>query len=324
MNSKKSAQIRFLSHAVLERLRLSTTKVVASIEQLIHERGNAKVWNAPKSVITPPDGRYMMATIAAADNPPVLAVKTLLLNPKNTMRGLKSIYAMVTLMDSETGIPLAILDGGWVTALRTAGLSAVAAKRMANLDSSVAAFIGCGVQAQSHLKAFADLFPLKEIHAFGRGIQNRDALCRSAEGLGLAAIASRTAQDAVQNADLIVTSVTISPELKPFLDAQWLKAGAFVTMTDLAAPWFPQSMSRFDRIIIDDQEQEAAMLKPLVRSELVSGDLTDLVNGLIAGRVSAIERNAFVFRGLALGDLAISALAYEHAVKTGRGILVDF
>jgi len=324
MNSKKSAQIRFLSHAVLERLQLSTTEVVASIEQLIHERGNEKVWNAPKSVITPPDGRYMMATIAAADNPPVLAVKTLLLNPKNTMRGLKSIYAMVTLMDSETGIPLAILDGGWVTALRTAGLSAVAAKRMANLDSSVAAFIGCGVQAQSHLKAVADLFPLKEIHAFGRGIQNRDALCRSAEGLGLAAIASRTAQDAVQNADLIVTSVTISPELKPFLDAQWLKAGAFVTMTDLAAPWFPQSMSRFDRIIIDDQEQEAAMLKPLVRSELVSGDLTDLVNGLIAGRVSAIERNAFVFRGLALGDLAISALAYEHAVKTGRGILVDF
>ncbi|SEQ84140.1 ornithine cyclodeaminase/alanine dehydrogenase [Nitrosomonas sp. Nm51] len=71
-----------------------------------------------------------------------------------------------------------MLDGGWVTAARTAGLSAVAAKRLAKIDSSVAAFIGCGVQARSHLKVFADLFPLTEIRAFGRGAENRDKLCQ--------------------------------------------------------------------------------------------------------------------------------------------------
>ncbi len=323
MSLRESVKIRFLSHSLLRKMQLSSISIVASIEHFIHGRCNAQVWNAPKAVITPPDGRYMMATLAAADNPQILAVKSLLLNPENTARGLKSIYALVVLHDSDTGIPLAVMDGGWVTAVRTAGLSAVAARRLANVDASVAAFIGCGVQAQSHLKIFADLFPLKEIRAFGRGTENRDALCRSARNLGLAAVASKTAQEAVHNADLIITSVSLSPDLKPFLDAQWLKPGAFVTMTDLAASWFAESMPVFDRIIIDDHAQEAQMEKPLVQPDLVSGDLTELVHEKNRGRSAVIERTAFVFRGLALGDLAIAALAFQYACDTGQGVLIE-
>ncbi len=75
-----------------------------------------------------PDVRYMMATLAAADDPPVLAVKSLLLNPRNSGQGLKPINVLVTLLDSETGLPLAVIDGNWVTAMRTTALSAVAAK----------------------------------------------------------------------------------------------------------------------------------------------------------------------------------------------------
>lgn len=324
MNPQHVSEIRLLSGAVLKKLRLSPTAVIDSIEHVLRHRHSANAWNAPKAVITPPDGRYMMATLSAADDPQILAVKTLLLNPKNTARGLKSIYALVTLLDSDTGIPLAILDGSWVTAVRTAGLSAVAAKRLANADAAVAAFIGCGVQAHSHLKLFADIFPLREIRAFGRGTANRDALCRTARELGLTAIASKTAHDAVCDADLVVTSVTLLPQLQPFLDAHWLKQGAFVTMTDLAMPWYPDSMPVFNRIFIDDQEQESQMPNPLVRPDLVCGDLTDLVNEQVVGRVTGAQRTAFVFRGLALGDLAVSALAFQRARDTGQGILVEF
>lgn len=326
-NNKVIAQIpthiRYLSQVSLEHLHLTTKAVVESIEHLIHGRVQDPVWNAPKAVITPPDGRYMMATLAAADDPPFLAVKSLLLNPENPKRGLNSINSLVTLLDSDTGLPLAILDGNWVTAIRTAGLSAVAAKRMAKPESSIAAFIGCGVQAHSHLQMFAELFPLQEIRAFGRGTVNRDAFCASAQSMGLKAIPSETAQQAVTDADLIVTSVTISPQLIPFLDARWLKPGAFVTMTDLAAPWFSDSMSAFDRIIIDDLEQEASMSKPLVDSALVSGDLTGLVNGEITGRHAKDERTVFVFRGLALGDLAVAGLAYQRACELLQGTLID-
>ena len=318
---RQSSDIRYLSWDLLQSLQLTPQEISFSIEHLLLGRKRQQVWNAPKAVITPPDGRYMMATLAAADDPPFLAVKALVLNPDNPKNGLASINSLVTLLDSRSGLPLAVLDGNWVTAVRTAGLSAVAAKRLARPDASVAAFIGCGVQAHSHLQALAALFPLTEIRAFGRGTTSRDTFCRSVEKMGLTAVASETAREAMHDADLIVTSVTLSPQLVPFLDARWLKPGVFVTMTDLAAPWLQESMAAFDRIIVDDLEQEASMDKPLVDSALVLGDLTGLVAGDAAGRCTADERTAFVFRGLALGDLAVARLAYQRACECSQGTL---
>lgn len=314
--------IRYLSQSSLQSLQLTTHDVIASIEHLLFAKTQQQAWNAPKAVITPPDGRYMMATLAAADNPPFLAVKALILNPENPKYELASINALITLLDSRSGQPLAIIDGNWVTAVRTAGLSAVAAKRLARPDASIAAFIGCGVQALSHLRALAEIFQLKRINVFGRGAASRNVFCRSANEMGLSVITTQTAQEAIQDADLIVTSVTLSPQLVPFLDARWLKPGAFVTMTDLAAPWLSESMSVLERIIIDDLEQEAGMPEPLVDPALVHGDLTGLVTGKTAGRQSADERTAFVFRGLALGDLAVSGLAYQRAWGQSQGTLI--
>jgi ornithine cyclodeaminase/alanine dehydrogenase len=107
------------------------------------------------------------------------------------------------------------------------------------------------------------------------------------------------------------------PAPEPFLDARLLKPGAFVAMVDLALPWLPEGMAAFDRIVIDDQEQEAKMTKPMVAPALVAGDLTGLVCGDIAGRSNGQERTAFAFRGMAVGDLAIAGLAYVRAKASG-------
>ena len=309
----------YLSERILENLGVTTLDAVGAIEHLINGRAEGTVWSAPKAVVQPPDGRYLMATLAAADDPPFLAVKSLVLNPGNPKRGLKQINASVTLLDSETGLPVAVMDGNWVTAVRTAALSAVAAKRMALPKAEVCAFIGCGVQAQSHLRAFADLFPLCEIRAYGRGRPNIEALCGAALDLGLDAVPCSSAKDAVTDADLIVTSVTYSATLEPFLDAGWLKPGAFASVTDLAAPWIKDSLSRFDRIVIDDLEQEASLPDKLVPPELVMGDLSALVLGEIPGRGGRQDRTAFIFRAHPLGDLALAALAYRKAVENGLG-----
>ena len=307
-----SASLPYLSGKFLERLSITTEEIIGSIEQAILGQRRGTVWSAPKAVVTPGDDRYIMATLAVADDPPIVATKSLVLNPRNPQHGLATINSVVTLMEGETGLPLAIVDGNWVTAWRTAGLSAVAAKRLARPDAAVIAFIGCGVEARSHLAVFRDLFPLREIHAFGRGTANRDALCRSAEELGLKAAASKTAKEAIGDADIIVTSVTIFPSPEPFLDARWLRPGCFATMTDMAAPWLAESMDVFQRIVIDDQEQEVKMSKPMVAPALVAGDLSGLVCGDLPGRKNAQARTAFVFRGLALGDLALAGLAYRR------------
>src|SRR6185295_11135687 len=111
------------------------------------------------------------------------------------------------------------------------------------------------------------------------------------------AVPSDTAMAAIQGADIVVTTVALMPPPVPFLDARWLDAGSFVTMTDLA--------------------QEATMSKPMIRPELVAGDLTGLVSGDVAGRQSTSERTTFAFRGLAVGDLALAGLAYGRAKAIG-------
>lgn len=307
------ANIPYLSEAALVDLGITTQDVIESIETQIAGSARATVWSAPKAVIQPGDGRYMMAALAAGDDPALLAVKTVVLNPANPDKGLPQINGLVTLLSSETGLPAAILDGNWITAVRTAGLSAVAAKYLARKDSEVAAFVGAGVQAQSHLAAFADMFPLKEVRIFGRGQANIDKLRAAAGELGLAVEVSASPEEAVRAADLLVTSVTYSPTLEPFLDADWLRPGAFAAVTDLAAPWKKESFAVLDRLVIDDLDQEAALPNKLAPPEAVTGDLAGLVLGRIEGRRSDEERTAFVFRGHALGDLALSGLACRKA-----------
>ena len=317
------AKLRYLSRATLESLEITPREVVDSIERLLLARIRSQAWSAPKAAIHPQDGRLIMATLAASGDPPYVAVKSLVLNPRNADRGLAGINALVTLLDGDSGIPVAVMDGNWVTAMRTAGLSMVAASRLARPDSAVVALIGCGVQARSHLQACAAMFPLREVRAFGRGSRNRDELCRIAEGMDLTAHASATASDAVQGADLVVSTVTVSPQLEPFLDARWLKPGACALIVDLGASWLPEAMPTLDRIVIDDSEQEAAMPKPMVAPGLAAGDLCGLVSGAVAGRSSDAQRTAFVSRGIGLGDLALAALAYQRALTLSRGVLLE-
>lgn len=314
--------ILYLSGENLATLDITTKETVESIEQLIKGAAQSSVWSAPKAVIQPPDGRYLMAALAAADDPQLLAVKTVVLNPHNPDRGLPQINGLVTLLESDTGLPVAIVDGNWVTAVRTAGLSAVAAKWMARPGSSIAAFVGCGVQARSHLYAFADMFPLEEIRVFGRGQANVDAFCRLAEDAGLVATAFDSGQEAISGADLIVSSVTYSAQLEPFLDARLLKPGSFAAITDLGVPWMTEGLGAFDRIVIDDMEQEAAMPNKLVPSDFVSGDISGLVLGDCDARCNDEERTAFIFRGHALGDLALAALAYRKAISNSIGVKI--
>lgn len=297
-------------------LGIRASAVVAWIEHLIEAQAAGHVRTAPKATIDIPDGRYAMATMAVCDNPPYMVVKSLLLNPANPAAGEPLMNAVVTIQDACSGALLATMDGNWITALRTAALSATAARSLARPDSCCIAFIGSGLQARQHLAAFAEAFPLRQARIFGRGAANVAHLSDAARAVGLEVHAAASARDALEGADIIVSSVTRDPDAAPFIDAGWAGPGAFAALTDLAAPWLPATLPAFDRIIVDDLVQEAAMKKRLVPETLVAGDLAQLVRGEVAGRRAANERTAFIFRGHALGDLALAVLAYETA--TGR------
>lgn len=304
-----------LTAETLRALPLTPSALADGIEHAFSERAAGRAWSTPKSMILPPDGRLLMTMMAACEDPPVMAVKSLVMNAANPADGLPQINAQVTLTDARTGAPLATLDGNWVTELRTAALSLVAARRMANPDAGSLALIGTGVQGRAHLSALAAEFPLQRVFLVGRGRTNLDRLAALALDLGIEPIEC-DAESALRAADLTVTSISYTQDTAPFIDGGWLKQGSFTSVTDTFVPWRRETLPAFGRCIIDDLEQERAMTaRKLLPLDAIHGDLGELLDGALSGRDTPDQRTLFAFRGHALADLAAALLAYQIVSK---------
>ncbi len=312
-----------LTDAELEALGIGQVEIVDTIENAVKSSAKGDIWVTPKSALLPGDGRYMMTTLSGSDAPRLSVVKFVMVSPGNPAQSLPAINGTILIHDSETGILQAVLEAGWVTAVRTAGLSGVAARKLANPVSRSIGFIGTGVQAHSHLDMFRALFPIEEIKIFGRGQTNIDKLKASAERVGIAVTVCETGQDAITDVDLAVTSVTLNYDIDPFLDARGLKPGCFAAITDLGIPWHDHSLSAFSTIAIDDNQQEAEAPKKMAPPHLIRGDLTDLATGKLAPGFDPATPTAFMFRGIAIGDYAIACLGYERAKAAGIGTSVS-
>lgn len=306
----------YLSDTALENMEIPPAEIADAIESALISKAEGRLHVSPKSAILPGDGRYMMSTLAVGDDG-LTVVKQVTVSPGNADRGLPAINGAIMVLDAETGLLRALMGANWITAHRTAALSAVAARRLGDPSSETIAFVGCGVQARSHLTAFRDMFPLKRVLAVGRGQAAVDQLCGFAREHGLEA-AQANPEDALRAADIVVTSITLDYSIEPFLDAGWLKPNAFAVITDLCIPWRDGGMETFGTIIVDDMEQERTSERPMMAAGLIAGDLTDLVTGKVAERDQA-RPAAFAFRGIALGDYAAAALALRKAEAGGAG-----
>ena len=311
-----SSDFLYLPDTTLDRLGITPGEIADAIEDALVAKSEGRLFTTPKSAILPGDGRYMMATLAVGDDG-LIVVKQVSVTPENPERGLPTSNGAIMVLDAQTGLLRAILGANWVTAHRTAALSAVAARKLADPASETIAFVGCGVQADSHLMAFREMFPLTRVLAVGRGQKNVDRFCAFARAEGLEA-EHTGAEEALKQADIVVTSITLDYTIKPFLDARWLKPSAFAAITDLFIPWADDSISAFGSVVVDDLEQERAAEKPLVPAAAITGDLTDLVTGKLPDRDLAAPAT-FAFRGIALGDYAASALALRRAEASGAG-----
>lgn len=306
--------VLYLPNDVLEAMEIAPPDIADAIEAALIDKAEGRLHVSPKSALLPGGGRYMMSTLAVGD---VTVVKQVTVSPENPAKGLPAINGAIMVLDAETGLLRALMGANWITAHRTAALSAVAARRLADPASTTIAFVGCGVQAQSHFKALAGPFPLTKALAVGRSQSTVDGFLDHVRSLGLEA-EQASAEDALRQADIVVTSITLNYETPPFLSASWLRPNAFAAITDLCIPWRDEEMDRFGTIVVDDLEQERASDTPMVAPERISGDLTDLVMGKVGTRETG-KPAAFAFRGIALGDYAAAALVLKHAEETGAG-----
>lgn len=250
-----------------------------------------------------------------------VGVKIASVFPGNSQRGLPAVNAGYLLMSGRSGEVLAMVDGGELTARRTAAASALAADYLARKDASRLLVCGTGRLSINLLEAHAAVRPIRQVVFWGRSVDKAKARAAEAGTLGFEASATDDIEAAIAGCD-IVSCATLSGE--PLVRGKWLKPGVHVDLVGAFTPQLRESddeAMRVASVFVDTRAgalKEAGDIVLAVQSgalapEAIKGELAELCRGDVPGRSSADEITLFKSVGAALEDLAGAILAYRQA-----------
>ena len=315
-------KILYLSQADVVSVGLGMEDVIELLETAFNEKGHGRIEMPPKPGIHPGGGdnfiHAMPAYIPALGSAGIKWVSGF---PDNAKKGLPYITGLLILNDPETGIPLAVMDCEWITAMRTAAATAVSARRLARKNSSTLGVLGCGVQGFTNTEALNVDFPIKEVFAYDTSTESLSIYTEKVEKLGLKVTVVDTPQEAVMGCDLVVTAGPILKIPHKTIKAGWLDEGAFASLVDFDSYFDPAALKEADKFCTDDLAQFNYYQSAGYFQDVppLHADLGELVAGKKAGRESDAERNIACNLGLALDDMAVAPTLYKRAVEMGIG-----
>jgi len=311
----------YLSRADVEAVGLGMREIIDALDRMFVEKGRGEVEMPPKPGIhTRPDAfiHAMPAYIPALG---AAGMKWVSGYPDNPDRGLPYITGLLVLNEPETGVPIAVMDCTWITAMRTGAATAVAARYLARRDSAVCGIVACGVQGRTNLEALACLFPLTRARAYDVRPETAAHFARDmSDRLGIEIEVVDRPERAVRGADLVVTSAPIRKHPEPFLEADWLEPGAFACALDFDSAWTAAALHGVDRLVTDDLAQLEHYRHEgyFQQTPPADADLGQIAAGLAPGRRTDHERAIAMNLGLGLEDMAtavrILALARERGI----------
>nr|WP_316651101.1 ornithine cyclodeaminase family protein [uncultured Gellertiella sp.] len=252
-----------------------------------------------------------------------IGVKLVSVFPDNHSRGLPAIFGSYLLSSGATGEMLAVLDGGELTARRTAAASAVAARHLADENAETMLMVGTGRLSLNLMEAHASVRPLRHFHIWGRNRDNAEKTAAGARALGLNAIACTDLERAARQAD-IISCATLSSE--PLIFGEWLKPGAHLDLIGAFKPTMRECDDRAvlrARLFVDTRAgvlcEGGDIVQPLraglISENSIAGELAELARGTVKGRTGPDDITLFKSVGAALEDLAGAILAYETATS---------
>lgn len=325
-------KVLLLSRAEVEGL-ISMREAIEAVEGAFRAKGMGKAQMPPKSYVYfdryKGDFRVMPAYLEDQGAAGVKIVNAHPLNPKK--HGLPTVMATIVLLDPKTGAPLAIMDGTWVTNIRTGASGAVAAKYLARMDSRIVAMVGAGVQAKTQLIALKEVLDIEEVRVNDISAKNAQRYAEEmSKQLGVKVKAVGDTGKAVEGVDVVVTT---TPSRKPILMNNWVSEGMHINAIGADAPGKqeldPNILTRA-KIVVDDVEQAihgGEVNVPLSEGAIARGDiyadLGEVVTGKKPGRTSREEITIFDSTGLAVQDIATDWVVYQKAKKKGKGIEVE-
>ncbi len=312
-------EVLFLSMEEVIEAGLSFADAVASVESSFREHGAKRCENPPKPGIHPQPGAFLHAMPAYLPGPGAAGMKWVGGFSGNPAKGLPNITGVIVLNDVDTGRPLAIMDCAYITALRTAAASGVAARHLANPDAAVIGVVGAGVQGRYNALALKEVLgAIAEVRAYDTDRAALDGfLAAVGEGAAFAVTAARSAEDAIAGADVIVTATGKLD--RPIFKESWVKPGALVLPIHHEG-WEAAMIEKADRLIVDDWAQ----LKPFIEGlypalRQPDAELGEIVAGVKPGREKPEHRIVDFNLGIAVHDIWMATEVLARARAKGLG-----
>ncbi len=261
-----------------------------------------------------------------------LGMKVVTFFQNNPKQNLPAILASIMLFSADTGRIIAVMEGSYITAIRTACASAMATQRLANSDAGVLAILGAGVQARAHVEALCRIRNIHRIQIYSPSGTSAANIKRDMEPRVRAPIdVAASAEMAVRDADIVVT-VTTSRE--PVLRADWLKRGAHINavgshrpdMRELDGATLQRAMIVVDSraaIMAECGDILLAITEKMISEADIYGEIGEILAGAKAGRTGASEITLYKSVGIAIQDVAAADLVYRKALEQGTGTKVD-
>jgi alanine dehydrogenase len=275
-----------------------------------------------------PPGQYLGLMPALVPASGALGAKLVSVVPGNAARGLSTHYAVVALFDTGTGALTALVDGRYITEVRTAAVSTVSIQLLARPDASRLGILGAGVQARSHLEAIAATRRLTCVRAWGPdAAQLREFASEMSRKAGVEVVASRNAEDAVTAADLIVLA-TASPD--PVIRSEWVADGAHVVSVGACRPdqrEMDGALIARARLVVDSRDAALVESGDIVQGmaegrfgrDHLAGELGEIALGRVPGRLDRASITLFKSLGLAVEDVVTAAWVVRRAGLMGIG-----
>lgn len=278
------------------------------------------------------DGAFLFMP-AYAPEMDAAAMKVINIFPHNIDNGLMTSPAQVMLIDGKTGYVIAMLDGTYVTQLRTGASSGAAFDLLAKKDCKKGAMIGTGGQAATQLEAMLAARKLEEVKIFDLNEERCKAFAEQMQeelkAYGTRIVAAASSDEAIDDADLIIT---VTPSSKPVFDGTKVKAGATISCVGAYQHHMqemdPAILPRASKIYFDSREavlsESGDILIPLeegiITEKDFTGNLGDVLLGKVVGRENDDEIIVFETVGVAAQDLVAAKEIYDKAVEAGVGI----
>lgn len=263
-------------------------------------------------------------------DPACHAVKLVSLFPGNAAAGYSSHQGAIVLFEPEHGAAVAIMDGGPLTALRTAAASAVATRALARPEASVLTLVGAGEQARHHLDAMLAVRPITELRIAARSEASAAALAAQARSTypQLAVTSGTDVRAAVAGADIICT-VTNSPT--PVLQGEWIAAGTHLNIVGASIPSkreIDDGMVLRAEVFADFRPSIFAQAGEIVEMigagtitpNHIRAEIGEVLNGTAPGRSDAAAITLYRSLGIAAQDIACAYHCWQAAQRTGRGV----